>query len=116
MKPMYNALAAGKVLPNQPSTPARPASAATATSPPNNSTKPPAPSTKPAVPNFNARPNKDANAGQSPGMIGDRQKVSAPPTPRIAAAAPTGRAQDARSGVETAMGSLADQLHPVKRR
>jgi hypothetical protein len=108
VKPMYNALAAGKVLPNQPTTIPAPT--------PAQATKPVKPADKPAVPNFNARPNKDANAGQSPGMMGDRQRIARPPVPTIAAAAPTGRPQDQRSGIESAMGAAADKLHPVKRR
>ena len=107
---MFNALTSDKVLPNQPVTPTRAASAVKESRPPNSSPTPP-----PAA-GFNAKPNKDANAGQVPSMMGDKQKVAKPPAPQIGAAAPTGRAQDQRSGVETSMGAMADKLHPVKRR
>ena len=99
---MYNALAAKAALPNQPVTKAAPT--------PQKATKPVAPS-----PGFNSKPDKDANAGQSPAMVGDRQKIARPPAPQIQATMPS-RAPDQRSGMETSMGALADQLHPPKRR
>ena len=58
---------------------------------------------------------KDANAGQSPAMVGDRQKIARPPAPQIASTA-VKRPAEQRSGMETALGSLADQMHPPKRR
>lgn len=101
--PIYNALAGKGVLPNKPvvdkaPTPAQATKTAT-----------------PAGPGPNSRPNKDANAGQSPAMTGDRQRITRPPTPAIASTAPA-RHQEQRSGMESAMGAMADQMHPVKRR
>lgn len=107
MPPIYNALAAAKVLPSQPVTQKAPT--------PGQATKPVKPSAQPAVPGPNARPNKDANAGQVPAMMGDKQKIQRPAAPSIASTAPA-RPAAASSGMETAMGAMADQLHPVKRR
>ncbi len=100
---MYNALAAKGVLTNQPVTKAAPT--------PAQSTKQP----MPAAPGPNAKPNKDANTGQSPAMVGDRQKIARPPAPQIASSA-AARPTEQRSGMETAMGSMADRMHPPKRR
>lgn len=104
--PMYNALAASKVLPNQPMTAKAPT--------PAQSAKPMKPAA-PAAPGSNSKPNKDANAGQVPGMMGDKQRIARPAAPQIASTAPT-RPQDVRSGMETAMGAMADSMHPVRRR
>lgn len=104
---MYNALAAGKVLPNQPATQPAPTPAA--------ATKPVKLPTTAAVPSFNAKPNKDANPGQSPAMVGDRQKIARPAAAQIASTA-IQRPAEQRSGLESAMGAMADSMHPVKRR
>lgn len=103
MKPIYNALA-GRAPPA-----AQPV--------PQASPEPP-PQARPvqrAAPGPNARPSKDANAGQSPAMVGDKQKIVRPPAPQIASTAQT-RPQEQRSGMETAMGALADSLHKPRQR
>jgi hypothetical protein len=104
MPPIYNALAAGKALPSsQPvTTPAQKPG----------TVKPP------AAAGFNAKPNKDANQGQMPAMVGDKQKIMAPSTPTLkgSGAANPGRTSAPSSGMETAMGAMADKLHPVKAR
>ena len=100
---MYNALAAKGVLSNQPVTKAAPT--------PAQSTKQP----MPAGPGPNAKPNKDANAGQSPAMVGDRQKIARPPYVQLPSTAQA-RPSEQRSGMEAAMGAMADKLHAPKRR
>lgn len=104
--PIYNALAGKGVLPNKPVVDKAP--------PPAQASKP-VKSAVPTAPGPNSRPNKDANAGQSPAMTGDKQRIARPPTPTIASTAPA-RPQEQRSGMESAMGAMADQMHPVKRR
>jgi hypothetical protein len=50
-------------------------------------------------------------------MIGDRQRIAKPPAARIApSAAPARENNDMNSGMATAMGAMADKMHPVKRR
>jgi hypothetical protein len=100
--PIYNALAAGKALPSsQPvTTPAQKPG----------TVKPP------AAAGFNAKPNKDANQGQMPAMVGDKQKIMRPAVPQISGAGAAARSPAQASGMETAMGAMADKLHPVKRR
>lgn len=102
---MYNALAAGKVLPNQPTPPAAPT--------PAQATKPAA---KAPAPSFNSKPDKNVNQGAMPAMVGDRQKIARPPVQQIAASPGAARPPAQSSGIESAMGSLADKMHPVKRR
>lgn len=104
--PVYNALAAGKAgIPNQPvvqkAAPLAPA--------PKNGA---APVKGPA---FNSKPDKSVNQGASPAMLGDRQKIARPAAPQIAGTTQA-RPQDQRSGMETAMGALADQLHKPRTR
>lgn len=107
--PIYNALAAGKGgVPNQPVTKPAPT--------PAQSAKPVKPANQPTIPGPNSRPDKNANAGQSPAMMGDKQKIARPPAQTIAASGQIARPQESRSGMETAMGAAADKLHPVKRR
>ena len=107
--PVYNALAAKTVLAAKP-VPSKGAVQAS-----------PAPQTKQPVqrvaPGPNSKPNKDANAGQSPAMVGDRQKITRPAYQTIAPspAAPA-RSSEQRSGMEGAMSALADKTHPVRRR
>lgn len=103
MKPIYNALASGK---------------AAAPSPQPPTTAEPPPQARPvhrAPPGPNAKPSKDANAGQSPAMPGDKQRIARPPAPQIASTAQP-RPQEQRSGMETAMGALADKMHKPRRR
>lgn len=106
MKPMYNALAAKGVMPNQPATTSAPT--------PSQAAKPVKPATKAAVPGFNAKPDKNANAGQSPSMMGDKQKIKAPASPSIGSTAVPRASGDVRSGMEVAMGQMADKMHPRK--
>jgi len=68
------------------------------------------------APKFNSKPNKDANAGQSPAMVGDRQRIVRPPVPTLSIDPAVPRAGDQRSGMEMAMAASADQLHPVGKR
>lgn len=100
--PIYNALAAKTAAP---------------AAPVRESPEPP-PQARPqhrAPPGPNAKPNKDANAGQSPAMPGDKQRIARPPAPQIASTAQP-RPQEQRSGMETAMGALADKMHKPRRR
>lgn len=106
MPPIYNALAAGKGgVPNQPVTQA-------AQKP--GTSKPPAPAAMPS-PGFNSKPGPQAT-GASPALVGDKQKIQRPAAPQIASSATAPRAAASSSGMETAMGAMADKLHPVKRR
>lgn len=103
MKPIYNALASGK--------------AATPSVQPQSPPEPP-PQARPVhrqPPGPNAKPNKDANAGQSPAMPGDRQRIARPPAPQIVSTAQP-RPQEQRSGMEAAIGALADKIHRPRRR
>lgn len=81
-------------------------------------TPPPAEKAAPAA--LNARPDKNANSSQVPGMMGDVKKNPAPPQHKIATSAPspaTQRGQSSqRTGMETAMSAMADKLHPTKKR
>lgn len=103
--PVYNALAAGKGgVPNQPvvktvSAPAQPVK----------TTAPGGPK-----PGFNAKPDKSVNQGASPAMVGDKQKIQRPAAPQIAGTQPMARSAPS-SGIESAMGAMADKLHPVRR-
>ena len=49
-------------------------------------------------------------------MIGDRQKIYKPAAPQIASSPNRRENNDVNSGMSTAMGAMADQMHPVKRR
>jgi hypothetical protein len=100
--PMYNALAARTAPVAQPV--AKPTPAAK-----------PVTATEAPPRGFNAKPDKDANSGQSPAMTGDRQRIQRPAVHAIPSTAQP-RPQEQRSGMETAMGALADQLHKPRRR
>jgi hypothetical protein len=52
-------------------------------------------------------------------MVGDKQKIASPPTPAIASqpTPATKRGQNYQaSGIDRAMGALADKMHAPKRR
>lgn len=69
---------------------------------------------------LNSRPNKDANSSQSPGMMGDVKKNPTPPQNKVAASPPSPATQRGQSyqhsGMERALGDMANKLHPPKRR
>lgn len=99
MSPVYNALAGKNGGPSAPVVKAAaPAPAAKASAP---------------KPGFNSKPSPQAT-GAMPAMMGDKQSIARPPAPKIAGTAQA-RPSDQRSGMETAMGALADQLHKPRR-
>lgn len=88
---------------------------------PDNAAARPTPPVKPAAPPAsNAKPDKNQNQGASPAMMGDRQRIVAPKSPAIASTPSTPATQRGQSykpnGMDSAMGALADKMHPPKRR
>lgn len=104
MSPVYNALAGKNGGPSAP--------VVKAAAPPKAAPAPAAKASAPK-PGFNSKPSPQAT-GAMPAMMGDKQSIARPPAPKIAGTAQA-RPSDQRSGMETAMGALADQLHKPRR-
>ena len=77
----------------------------------------PARKTLTTKPGANAKPSQEqaANAGAMPNLMGDatKAKLAARPTIRPSAA-PAAAAPSANSGIDQAMGDLANKLHPTR--
>lgn len=101
--PVYNALAGKNGGPSAPVVKAAaPPKAATAA-------KPSSPK-----PGFNSKPSPQAT-GAMPALMGDKQRIARPPAQQIASSAGPAKTGEQRSGMETSMGALADQLHKPRR-
>lgn len=49
-------------------------------------------------------------------MVGDRQRIPKPPTQQVASTRQVRENNDRTSGMSSAMGAMADKMHPVRRK
>lgn len=106
--PVYNALAGKNGGPSAP--------VVKAAAPPKAAPPKAAPAAKSPAPRsgFNSKPSPQAT-GAMPALMGDKQRIARPPAQQIASSAGPAKTGEQRSGMETSMGALADQLHKPRR-